>query len=575
MICPKCRRELVQVRAEPGIIVDLCAACRGIWLDNGEVPYFATDPDAFSGALRRGLREARLTGLECPRCHGGLEEGAVDSGLLVERCTRCQGLWLEPDRLGGAVVMPIASAASPGCDAAVPLSEPRAPVARAAPKARGGRVLGSLAAFLRDPLETLVEATRECGDVVRFDMVAREMLLINSPGSVKHVLQDHATNYSRSRNQSARKLRNVLGQGLLTSDGRLWRIRRRAAQAAFAPERLTPLAAEMCDEALFAAARWQHRDAGALDVYAESMRLAIGTAARTLFRYRLDAADKDALSRAIAEGQGAVWDTMILPFDLPISVPTPANLRARRATAVIEELSRKIIARRRASAEPPSDLLGTLLSTRDPETGEPLSEREMRDEIVTMLIAAPENMANTLAFALHTVARHPDVEARLRAEVHTLNGRQPLLADLDAMPYTHMVLKETLRIYPGAWAIDRFAVEEDRIQGYRVAPGTFVMLSPYAMHYNPRYWAEPARFDPERFREDVERKRPRYAYYPFGGGSHLCIGDRFAMMHLRLVFPILLRRFRFHAVSDAPVELSPQFTLRPKHGIPMRLEALA
>jgi cytochrome P450 len=568
MKCPKCRTILLQRRCDPGIVVDTCVPCGGAWLDEGEAVYFTSSPDAFRLALQRGLADACPTGIDCPRCGGDLEATPLGGGRRVERCSRCAGLWIDAGEMGpDTVLIPgERGSAAPTPEAASPPREADAP--RPTPMVERG-ILGSAIDFARDPVRTILEAA-SLGDVVRLRMAHSTMFVVNSPEGVKHVLQDNAHNYSRERNQASRMLRPLLGVGVLTSDGPVWRARRKAAQRAFGNDRLAAMDADMKDEALAALGRLRRAPTGEpLDVYGVALRVAIATTLRSMFGYRSTEEEREALYHAILEGQHAAWSNLVFPLAVPRWLPAPLRVRqGRRVLGVVDRLARRVIEGRRALRDRRRDYLDGILDTC-------ATDGDIRDEVVTMITAAPENMAYTLSIALYLLAGHPPIEAEIREEIQRVLGRrQPVAADLGSMPVTAAVLKETLRLHPGAYIFDRWAVHEDRICGHVIPAGSFVLLSPHAMHRRADLWPDPERFDPTRFATPAP-DRPRYAYFPFGGGPHRCLGEHFALMHLQLLLPLALQQARFRRVSGRPVVHQAKITVRPADGVWMHIEPLA
>lgn len=568
MHCPKCRTALVQRRYDPGIVVDSCVACGGAWLDEGEAVYFASHPEALRESLQRGLNDASPTGTDCPRCGGDLEATPLDAGRRVERCARCSGLWVDAAQMGeGGLRIPVqCSGAAPTPEVPRVVSEASAPAAT--PTVPRG-IFGSALDFARDPVRTILEAAA-LGDVVRLRMAHSTMFLVNDPEGVKHVLQDNAANYSRERNQASRMLRPLIGVGVLTSDGPVWRARRKAAQRAFGNDRLASMDADMKDEALALIGKMRRAPTGEpIDMYGVALRVAIATTMRSMFGYRATDEEREALFHAIIDGQHAAWSNLVLPFTAPRWLPSPLGVRrGRRVIGAVDRIAQRVVEGRRADRDRKRDYLDGILDSC-------ATDRDIRDEVVTMMTAAPENMAYTFATALWLLADHPDVEGAVRDEIERVLGRrQPVAADLEKMPLTAAVLKETLRLHPGAYIFDRWVVHDDRICGHDIPAGSFVLLSPWAMHRRPDLWPDPERFDPSRFLTPAP-DRPRYAYYPFGGGPHRCLGEHFALMHLQLLLPLALQQARFRRAPGRQVTHQAKITVRPIGGVWMRLEPVA
>jgi cytochrome P450 len=398
--------------------------------------------------------------------------------------------------------------------------------------------------------------------------------VVGHPDGVKHVLQDQNRRYSKDTIQY-NALARITGRGLLTSDGNLWLRQRRLAQPAFARPRLMALDSIIVPATQAMLARWEE-PAGrsqALDIDGEMMRLTLEIVGKALFSMDL--------SREAARLTGAV----LLALDhiiyqarnvivAPDFIPTPRNLRFKRSLKVLNQAVHAIIAERRRSGEMGDDLLGMLLQARDDETGQPMSDVQVRDEILTMLIAGHETVASALTWTWYLLALHSQARDALRQEVvSVLHGRLPAAGDLASLAYTAQVFSEALRLYPPAWVITRRAVEEDEIMGYAVPVGALVIISPYAVHRHPQFWDDPELFQPSRFAPEGEAKRNRYAYIPFGAGPRLCIGSGFAAVEAHLIMAMIAQRFWLELPPGERVSMDALVTLRPRHGLSMRLHS--
>ena len=395
----------------------------------------------------------------------------------------------------------------------------------------------------------------------------RFLHLVDDPAYIRYVLQGNARNYRKSVNYEPLKL--VIGEGLLTSEGLSWRRQRRLIQPAFHRSKLETLASVIVEETEAVSARWAGRAATQepLNVAAEMTGLALRAVSRALL-----GSDIRKETHKISEAQtflNRYVDFRMGGFiHLSPHVPTPRNLRFKRALADLDSVVYGIIDKRMGRNDVGDDLLGMLLEARDEQTGEAMTRRQLRDEVATILLAGHETTANALSWTCYLLAHDKRAEYNLHQELDgTLRGRAPAFADLDDLPYTRAVFEEALRLYPPAWVISRKPVEDDVVGGYRIPAGSTVLLSPYVTHRHPRLWANPEAFDPERFYQASARDRPAYAYFPFGGGPRKCIGNGFAMMEARLVLATLAQRYRLRLVQDRPVEIEPLVTLRPKYGI--------
>jgi enediyne biosynthesis protein E7 len=433
-----------------------------------------------------------------------------------------------------------------------------------APGPRGHWLVGNLRAFQRDVLRLMLESSREYGDVVRFHIGPFVVHLLNHPDHVEHVLQSHARNYDKATRSSA-KIRSISGDSLLTSNGELWQRQRRSMQPSFHRQRIAGLASQMIGFTAAMLARWQANiaDGEPLELASEMMRLTYAIVGNTLLGADVgeDSSAVESAMETILTHTFRRWGRII---DLPMFVPTPGNLRFRRALQTVDEIVYRIIAEHRSGKSANTDLLGMLLDVRDEETGQGLSDTELRHETITFLLAGHETTANALAWTFYLLSQNSDAERQLRAEVSAVLGEcPPTVANLPQLKFTTMVIQEAMRLYPPIWAIERRAIADDVIGGFHIPAGSSVVISPYALHRNENFWPHAERFDPTRF-----ATRPR-AYIPFGSGPRFCIGNEFAMMEARLIVPMVIQSCHLELVPGHPVEPLPSITLRPKNGLRM------
>ncbi len=439
---------------------------------------------------------------------------------------------------------------------------------RLAPEARGALVVGSFPALRRDPIAFYLEIWRRHGDVVTYWLGPWRNTLIVRPEHVKHVLQDNHTGYAESWFYD--KLVPLVGRGLLTSEGELWKRQRRLVQPAFQRERLARFAGTMVACAAAMLDRWEARAARAepFDVAEQSTQLALEIAGRALLSIDLsDAAGEIGQALTVAFRHLAhKWSVLV---DLPEWVPTPRNVRFRRALRAIERQIARVLAAERAGARGEAgDLLCILLRAHGEGGEDAMSDAQLRDELLRMLIAGHETTANALAWTFYLLSKHPDARRRLEEEVETvLGGRPPAFEDLPRLEYATRVFEESMRLFPPAWGFSREAVAADEIGGYEIPAGTTVTLSPYLTHRHPEFWENPEGFDPDRFAPAAVAARPRFAYFPFGGGPRQCIGNAFATMEATIVLSMVAQRFRLDLVPGHPVEHEALATLRPRRGI--------
>jgi len=445
------------------------------------------------------------------------------------------------------------------------------------PGPRGGRVFGSMRDFQRDKLSFIQSLTRY-GDVARYRMAHLTWYQVNHPDGVRRVLQENNRNYGKG-SLTLGVFKPVLGEGLLTSEGGLWLRQRRLMQPVFHRRSVTAFGSLMTDETLAMLERWRPAVGSGtpLDVPAEMARLTLDIATGSLFHAHVGE-ETGAIARAVNVLVEDIGYRFEVPFYPPPSVPTPRNRRRQAALRTVDEAVYRIIAERRRGGGEEEDLLALLMGARDEATGEAMGDRQLRDEVITLFLAGHETTANVLSWAFHLISTHPEVEGRLLDEIEGVLGadggrRTPTVEDVPKLAYTRMVVDETMRLYPPAWITNRQALAEDEILGHRIPAGAFVMVSPYVLHRHPDYWADPDAFDPERFAPGRAHGRPRFAYFPFGGGPRQCIGQSMALVEAQLVLATVLGRCRLRTVPGRPVEPEAFATLRPKGGLPMTVEA--
>lgn len=450
---------------------------------------------------------------------------------------------------------------------------PGATAPRIAPGPKGHLLLGILPAVRRDALGCLRELAREYGDVVRYRLGTMTCHLIIHPDGVRQVLQENVKNYTKDH-FSYRLVGRVAGSGLLTSQGSFWLRQRRLAQPAFHRQRIAAMAEGMARAAADVAERWEAPAARGepVGVMEEMMRLTLTIVGQALFGSSLgeQAARIGAAFNVLSEQTTTRFRTFRL---LPPVLPTRYDRAFREAGRVLRSTVMELIVERRRRGEDTGDLLSMFMLARDEETGEAMSDAQLCDEVLTMLVAGHETTATTLSWVWALLDGHPEVEARLHAELDgVLGGRPPTVEDVPRLGYTRMVVEEAMRLYPPAYIYSRAVKEDDVIGGFRIPGGTAVDLSPYLTHRHPDFWERPDEFLPERFSPEASAQRPRYAYFPFSGGPRQCIGNGFAMMEAQLILATLAQRFRPRRLPGDTLVPEPLITLRPKGGLPMRLE---
>jgi cytochrome P450 len=441
-----------------------------------------------------------------------------------------------------------------------------------APGPRAIWPVGQLYQFRRDPLTFLTRLAREYGDVACFKAGPQSIYVINHPDHVRDVLVTHNARFKKGR--ALQRAKRLLGEGLLTSEGDFWRRQRRLAQPAFHRERIASYARVMVEYAERTSLSWRGRQT--LNVSEEMMRLTLAVVGKTLFDAEVES-DADEVGAALTEVMN-LFDYLMLPFaELLEKLPLPPQRRFLRARARLDAVIYRIIEERRREAGDRGDLLSTLLHAVDEEGDRRgMTDEQLRDEVMTLFLAGHETTANALTWAFYLLAQNPEAESRLHEELDAVlgRGRLPNAEDYAALRYTEMVVSETMRLYPPAWAVGRLALEDHEVGGFAIPRGSLVLLSQYVMHRDPRFYPDPERFDPERWTPEAKAARPQFSYFPFGGGPRRCIGEGFAWMEAVLILATLARRWRLRLLPGRAVEAQARITLRPgKGGVPVRLES--
>ncbi len=438
---------------------------------------------------------------------------------------------------------------------------------------------GDLADLAQDPLGEFCRRSRQ-GGVVPLQIALTRGHLVSDLAAIRHVLLDNLANYDK-HTPAFDAVRVVLGNGMLTSGGAFWKRQRRIAQPAFHGEKVRhfgPIISKMAAEC---AAAWEAAAATGdpVDAGTDMMRVTLRAVAETLFGDDM-AGDAAEINRVFPTILTCLAARVSSPLRSPLWVPTANNRRLRPALGTLDAIVDRLIAtkRRRLAAggtsEPKHrDLLTILMLARDEETGETMSDLQLRDEVMTLLIAGHETTANALAWLWVLLDRHPDEQERLRAELVTATGgRDPTVDDLPRLPRLKAVIQETLRLYPPVWMFDRRAVGPDDLAGTPVAKGDLVIFCPYALHRLPQLWSDPDAFRPERFEAGKEEQKNKFAYLPFSAGPRICLGASFAMIESQIIVGTLLSRFRVRLVDPSPIIATPRVTLRTSRPVILRPE---
>lgn len=433
------------------------------------------------------------------------------------------------------------------------------------PGPRGTFLAGNLGQFTTRRLDFFLDLARDYGDLVAFRFGHRRLFLASHPDLIEQVLVTDAKHYIK--HFGARMYKPVLGNGLVTSEGDFWLRQRKLSQPAFLKNRVlayAPIMAELTDRML---AAWQPDQP--VNVHFEFSSLTSVIALKTLFDLD-DSGDRERFTDTLREAFNLMSDRFRSVVPLPLWVPTPVNRRLNRAVSELFAVVDGFIAsgRKRTGG---ADLLTRLIQARD-DDDQPMTDRQLRDEAMTLYLAGHETTALTLSWSWYLISQHPQVEAKLADEWRAvLDGRTPTADDLPNLPYTDAVITEAMRVYPPVYLIGREATKDLELGGYRIKKGHTVFMSQWVSHRDPRYFPDPEVFRPERWLDGLAKRLPKYAYYPFGGGPRVCIGNTFALMEAAIILAAVGQKYQFTYDGTEPPKLNPQITLLPKDGIPATL----
>jgi cytochrome P450 len=425
-----------------------------------------------------------------------------------------------------------------------------------------------LASGRRDPLGFLLDAARQYGDIVHFRVGGQSIYLLNHPDLVKDVLVNNYENFLKGR--GIERADKIMGRGLVTSEGSFHRRQRKLINPLFHRERVNGYGDVMVECAARLSGRWE--DGLTLDVADEMKRITVAIIGKTLFDRdtEYESGEINAAVQAAIKG----FKTFKLPTgELLERILIPQNRRAARARATLEGFINRLIDERRRDGEDRGDLISMLLIAQAEDTEGLMTDVQIRDEALTIFLTGYETSAQALTWTWYLLSQHPEVEAGLHAELDAvLGGRLPTAGDMPRLKFTEKVFREAMRLYPPAWRVMRRAISDYRAGGYTIRAGSIVLLSPYVMHRHERYYAEPERFNPERWTDDARRAMPEFCYFPFGAGPRRCIGEGFAWMEGSLLLATLARRWRLRLAPRHPVKTEPVILLRSKYGMRMIAE---
>jgi cytochrome P450 len=424
----------------------------------------------------------------------------------------------------------------------------------------------NLIAMSRDRFGFITRLAREYGDLVYFKGGSQPFFLLNHPDYIRDVLVTHNKNFMKG--EGLQRAKRLLGEGLLTSEGEFHTRQRRLSQPAFHRQQIAGYAATIVEYAARMRDGWREEET--VEMSREMMRLTLAIAGKTFFDADVESeADEigDALSSLMS-----LFNSTSLPFvHLLEKLPLPGVRRFHEARDRLDATIYRMIDERRRNGSNRGDLLSMLIRARDEEgDGTGMTDEQLRDEMMTIFLAGHETTANALTWTWYLLSQNPEVEAKLHREVDgVLQGRLPAAEDYPSLSYTEMVFAESMRLYPPAWIIGRRALNDYQIDGYFVPARSILLMSQYLMHRNEKYFPDPLKFDPERWRPEARESRPKFSYFPFGGGPRVCIGEHFAWMEGVLVIAAVAQRWKMRLVEGHPVEPQPIVTLRPKYGMRM------
>lgn len=432
--------------------------------------------------------------------------------------------------------------------------------------------------FVKNPIPILQAYHEQYGLTFMMKLGGTIPSIISSdPAFAKHVLQKNHRNYRKSLVQT-KHLKNFLGNGLLTSEGPYWLRQRRLIQPGFHKNRLQAIVDIMNQvtdrflESLTEKVRYKSE----LDISPEMMRLTFSIVAESLFSTSVKEKELDYLSEVVTTIQEFIIKQVRLPFLNPWFKISGAFAKHKRLSEEAGEVVMKYIQERRESGEVRDDLLQMLLDSCYEDTGEGMSNQQIRDESFVLFVAGHETTANALSWIFYLLSKHPDVLEKIKAEEkEILNGHKPSFDNLPKLSYLTQVIEESMRLYPPAWITDRVALEDDEIEGVFIPKGSIIVPFIYGVHLAEHNWPEAKKFDPERFNKATQKERPGFKYLPFGGGPRLCIGNSFAMMEMQVVITRILQSFHFELVKHQTIEMEPLITLRPRYGIKLLLHPKA
>ncbi len=445
------------------------------------------------------------------------------------------------------------------------MSKPKLP-----PGPEGNFFIGDVAAVKKDVLGYFEQNVRKYPGISRIRLGTYYYVNVSDPAYIEQIFLNTNKKYIKGRDN--RNLTFILGEGLLTSQGEFWLKQRRLMQPLFHKQRLQGFVRKIEDCTNNLLERWKLKEAGVFDIHDEMTKLTLDVVSSALLSTTVSG-DFRKVSEAISVIMRGMFGRTQSLLRLPYWMPTPKHINMKRHRKLLDDTIYKIIDDRRASAKQYNDLLTMLMEVEDADTAERMTDSQLRDEVITIYLAGHETTANALSFTFYLLAKHPEVKERISKEVEKIIDGGLDLEKVNKLEYTMRVIKESMRLYPPAWGILREAGEDDVIDGWLIKKSDSIVLAPYAVQRMEKYWEKPEKFDPDRFLPERIKDKPKYSYFPFGGGQRLCIGNNFALMEMQIVLALICPEFDFRIPDGFRLELEPTVTLRPKNGLPLIVES--
>ncbi|MBL4624153.1 MAG: cytochrome P450 [Flavobacteriales bacterium] len=437
------------------------------------------------------------------------------------------------------------------------------------PVKKGHWILGIALDLIRDPLGFLSSVTSEFPSIVTYRFANRHVVYLSDPTLIKHVMQTNNKNYLKGLQYEPLKL--VLGNGLLTSEGEFWLRQRRIVSPVFHKKYIVSFANQMVSSTQNLIASWEKEEGKVIDIYPPMMQLTLDIVGLTLFSTNVK--DKAA---SVGPALGVLMEFAInrvrAIVKIPLWFPLPGNMRFRKNKKILDDVVVNIIKKRRRTPSDHIDLLDMLMKAKDEETGEQMTDDQLKDEVMTIFIAGHETTASALTFVWHLLSKNPEKQQKFHEELdRVLEGKMPLMEHVPQLEYTLQIIYEAMRLYPPAWIVARRAINEDVIGEYPIEKDSNVLICPYSVHRNPAIWEQAEEFLPERFEKEKMKEIDKFAYFPFGGGPRMCVGNNFALMEMQLAMAVIGQRYSVENDVTHQVKLDPLVTLRPQNGVKLKL----